>query len=64
MMAPNRYTELFFHDEATALASGHRPCFECRREDALAFRAAWMRAFTLDRPPSAGEMDRVLQPAA
>ena len=30
-MAPDRYTELFFLDEATALAAGHRPCFECRR---------------------------------
>lgn len=34
------YTELFFLDEATALAAGHRPCFECRRADALAFRDA------------------------
>ena len=32
LMAPRRYTELFFLDEATALAAGHRPCFECRRE--------------------------------
>lgn len=31
------YTELFFLDEVTALAAGHRPCFECRRQDALAF---------------------------
>ncbi|MEM9429599.1 MAG: hypothetical protein AAGA32_08885 [Pseudomonadota bacterium] len=31
------YTELFFLDEATALAAGHRPCFECRRTDAIAF---------------------------
>ena len=31
IMAPNRYTELFFLDEATGLAAGHRPCFECRR---------------------------------
>ncbi|MBK9080633.1 MAG: hypothetical protein IPL88_00455 [Rhizobiales bacterium] len=34
------YTELFFLDEATALAAGHRPCFECRRADATAFRDA------------------------
>ena len=33
----NSYTELFFLDEVTALAAGHRPCFECRRKDALAF---------------------------
>jgi hypothetical protein len=41
VMAPNRYTELFFLDEATALAAGHRPCFECRRDRYLAFRDAW-----------------------
>ena len=34
------YTELFFLDEPTALAAGHRPCFECRREDAVRFRDA------------------------
>ena len=38
------YTELFFLDEATALAAGHRPCFECRRADARAFAALWPRA--------------------
>ena len=37
VMAPNRYTELFFLDEATALAAGHRPCFECRRAAAVHF---------------------------
>jgi hypothetical protein len=41
VMAPNRYTELFFLDEATGLAAGHRPCFECRRKGFLAFRDAW-----------------------
>lgn len=34
------YTELFFLDEVTALSAGHRPCFECRREDAKAFQQA------------------------
>lgn len=38
---PRRYTGLFFRDEATALAAGHRPCRECRRRDADAFHAAW-----------------------
>ena len=42
-MAPNRYTELFFLDEATALAAGHRPCGECRRPDLRRFRTAWLR---------------------
>ena len=40
LMTPNRYTELFFHDEAVALAAGHRPCGECRRADYLDFLAA------------------------
>ena len=40
-MAPDRYTELFFLDEATALAAGHRPCFECRRQSYNAFVDAW-----------------------
>ena len=41
VMAPDRYTELFFLDEATALAAGHRPCFECRRKSFNAFADAW-----------------------
>jgi hypothetical protein len=53
------YTELFFRDEATALAAGHRPCFECRREDAAAFAAAWGRAKG-EPPPSADAMDLTL----
>ena len=54
------YTEIFFLDEATALAAGHRPCFECRRADATAFAAAWAQARGLDAPPRAAEMDAVL----
>jgi len=38
-MAPNRYTGLFFLDEATALAAGHRPCAECRNADYRSFLA-------------------------
>ena len=41
VMAPGHYTELFFLDEATGLAAGHRPCAECRRERFEAFRNAW-----------------------
>ncbi|MGE5594473.1 MAG: hypothetical protein ACM3S1_00395 [Hyphomicrobiales bacterium] len=65
VMSPNSYTELFFLDEATALAAGHRPCFECRRADALRFR----EAFASGNPelvgpvPSAAEIDRVLHDA-
>ena len=54
------YTELFFLDEATALAAGHRPCFECRRADARRFAEAWARAKGLARPPMADEMDSIL----
>lgn len=54
------YTELFFLDEVTALAAGHRPCFECRRADAHAFAAAWARAHGLSAPPRAPQMDEVL----
>jgi hypothetical protein len=41
VMGGRSWTELFFIDEATALAAGHRPCFFCRRDDANRFRAAW-----------------------
>jgi hypothetical protein len=51
------YTELFFLDEVTALAAGHRPCFECRRADAVAFAQAWGGG---GRTPRAPEMDLVL----
>jgi hypothetical protein len=54
------YTELFFLDEPTALAAGHRPCFECRRQDALAFAESWRLARNLGSRPTAAEMDEVL----
>jgi hypothetical protein len=54
------YTELFFLDEPTVLAAGHRPCFECRRKEAQAFAAKWQQARRLSTPPKAGEMDDVL----
>lgn len=41
VMTPGRYTELFFLDEATALAAGHRPCAECRRDRFLEFCKLW-----------------------
>src|SRR5262249_37631086 len=53
IMAPNRYTELFFLDEATALAAGHRPCFECRRAWFLAFRDAWAKGNCVGSDPGA-----------
>ena len=54
------YTELFFLDEPTALAAGHRPCFECRRREAEDFAQAWRTAQALSARPRAGEMDAVL----
>ncbi|BBD36567.1 hypothetical protein Amn_14470 [Aminobacter sp. Y103A] len=50
------WTELFFLDEVTALAAGHRPCFYCRRQRAKAFAAAYSSAFGTD-DPKVGEMD-------
>jgi hypothetical protein len=60
MMQPNRYTELFFLDEATALAAGHRPCFECRRRDAEQFAALWAQTRQWPAPARAPEMDLAL----
>jgi hypothetical protein len=41
LMQPGRYTELFFLDEASAMAAGHRPCAECRRADYVRFVEIW-----------------------
>src|SRR5262245_63204523 len=63
VMALGHYTRLFFLDEPTALAAGHRPCAYCRRSAYLAFRDAWARAnpqFGLGAAPRATEIDRVL----
>lgn len=54
------YTDLFFCDEVTALAAGHRPCMECRRADALAYRAALMQGLALPEAPYFPEIDRLL----
>jgi len=56
----DRYTALFFLDEVTAFAAGHRPCFECRRADAKLFAAKWAHAKD-GVVPHAPEMDVVLQ---
>jgi hypothetical protein len=50
--SPHSYTELFLLDEATALAAGHRPCFECRRDDATRFARAWFAARAEPIPPA------------
>jgi hypothetical protein len=54
------YTDLFFLDEVTALAAGHRPCFECRRADATAFAQKWAETKSTAFP-YVEAMDRVLQ---
>ena len=51
------YTELFFLDEVTAFAAGHRPCFECRRKDALHFATLFSGK---GKRASAGAMDDLL----
>ncbi|HET9861982.1 MAG TPA: hypothetical protein VFP37_00950 [Steroidobacteraceae bacterium] len=59
VMSRRSWTELFFLDEATALAAGHRPCFYCRREAARAFAAAWARAHD-GNPVTAAAIDAAL----
>lgn len=60
VMLPGRWTALFFLDEATALAAGHRPCGYCRRADHLWFAESWRAAGGLAVRPRASEMDVVL----
>jgi hypothetical protein len=62
IMAPGHYTELFFLDEAVALAAGHRPCAECRRRDYNRFREAWAAAAG-GALQSAKDMDAALHAA-
>jgi hypothetical protein len=57
LMQPGLYTELFFLDEATALAAGHRPCFECRRAEATAFRGGLVRSGHLSAGERIGALD-------
>jgi hypothetical protein len=63
VMTPGRYTELYFLDEATALAAGHRPCAECRHARFLAFCNAWTTAHPskdeLPRPTAMKIVDRL-----
>jgi hypothetical protein len=56
---PGHFTVLFFHDEAVALAAGHRPCALCRRADYEAYRDAWTDALGGPRP-SAKQLDHHL----
>jgi hypothetical protein len=65
VMSPRRYTELFFLDEAVALAAGHRPCAECRWERFHAFKDSWMRREEVDLsvPLRAADIDAELHNA-
>ena len=56
-MPPGRWTALFFLDEATSLAAGHRPCAYCRHRDYVAYVEAWAAARGLATRPKAGEID-------
>ena len=63
VMAPHRYTELFFFDEATAFAAGHRPCFECRRQDYNRFKSFWLKGnpeYGFDEKTSIQKIDDIL----
>ena len=58
LLQPHSWTELFFLDEATAFAAGHRPCAECRHADYQRFKEAW--AVGVGAPNGADEMDAVV----
>jgi hypothetical protein len=64
IMQPNRWTELFFLDEATAFSAGHRPCFQCRYKDHQRFKEYWLKGnpqygFNMKTPVS--KIDYIIQ---
>lgn len=63
IMGPNRYTELFFLDEATAFSAGHRPCAECRRKRYNEFKEKWLEANDKNlqgKKPIAPNIDKII----
>jgi hypothetical protein len=63
VMTPNRWTELFFLDEATAFAAGHRPCCECRKENFKQFKVCWLMGnpqYGLEPAVSIKEIDTII----
>lgn len=64
LMSPGHYTELFFLDEATALAAGHRPCGNCRPDALTAFKEAWAASQRLSYLPRVTEIDSALRAAS
>jgi len=64
VMTTDRWTELFFLDEATAFSAGHRPCFQCRYADHQRFKTAWLKGnseYGFDVKTSINEIDNILQ---
>lgn len=64
VMQPNRWTELFFLDEATAFSAGHRPCFQCRYEDHQRFKTYWLKGnpeYGFDMKTPVSKIDDILQ---
>jgi hypothetical protein len=63
LMRPGSWTELFFLDEATAFAAGHRPCAYCRRARFTEFKTAWLAAnpaVIASAAPRIAEIDNIL----
>lgn len=63
IMKPNRWTELFFMDEATAFSAGHRPCFQCRYKDHIYFKEMWLKgnpAHGFDMQTAIAKIDDIL----
>lgn len=64
IMQPDRWTELFFLDEATAFSAGHRPCFQCRYADHQRFKMYWLKGnpeYGFDMKTSVTKIDDILQ---
>lgn len=64
IMQPNRWTELFFFDEATAFSAGHRPCFQCRYKDHQRFKEFWIKGnpqYGFDMKTPVSKIDDILQ---
>jgi hypothetical protein len=63
VMMPDRWTELFFLDEATAFSAGHRPCFQCRYMDHQRFKRYWLKGnpgYGFDEKTSIHKMDEII----
>ncbi|WON93739.1 MULTISPECIES: hypothetical protein [unclassified Sphingobacterium] len=63
IMQPDRWTELFFLDEATAFSAGHRPCFQCRYRDHMRFKEYWIKGnpqFGFDMKTPIKEIDAII----